>query len=57
MSVWLSESEANMSRDYLLSKPNETPFALGNLLLTSVALAPACHIDLPVFGFEAPCLV
>lgn len=44
MSGWLSESEANMSRDYLLSKPNETPFAPSNLLLTSVALALACHI-------------
>lgn len=28
-----------MSRDYLLSKPNETPFAPSNLLLTSVTLA------------------
>lgn len=37
-----SESKGNMSHDHLLSKPNEAPFALSNLPLTSVALATKC---------------
>lgn len=33
------ESKGNMSHDHLLSEPNEAPFALSNLPLTSAALA------------------
>lgn len=38
------ESKGNMSHDHLLSEPNEAPFALSNLPLTSAALATSAFL-------------
>lgn len=39
------ESKGNMSHDHLLSEPNEAPFSLSNLPLTSAALAAIALVN------------